>query len=312
MAVDEFDFGAAPLEHVLAHGGTLQLAAPAARRRLDEDAVNLLEGGGIAVTRQSQLRGFELADLFELIAEGLADPHRLTADLDGEMADFRVLIDFAARKAGGRRHAIPHGVVTKLRPALTPKIRRHLAAVHHAQQLDDALGTLGGAAVDLADTEYRMRRRALGRLPTDFARLEQLDGNARSNASQRAAPPHDIGDALFIDAVLEGNDIAAGREIRLDELGDPFGIVGLHGDEGDIHRRLLREGCNLVQMHGLRMRNLPLVLGHPGELETVLAYYLDMLGPVIDQRHVTAMQRKMPAHIAADRAAAEHDDTLAH
>ena len=60
------------------------------------------------------------------------------------------------------------------------------------------------------------------------------------------------------------------------------------------------------------MRNLPLFLGHPGELETVLAYCLDMLGPVIDQRHVVAMQRKMPAHIAADCASAEHYDTLTH
>ena len=122
MAVDEFDFGAASLEHVLAHGGTLQLAAAAARRFLDEDGIDLLERGGIAVTRQNQLRGIELADLFELVAQRLADPHRLTADLDGEMADVLVLIDFAARKAGGRRHAIPHGVVTKLRPALAPEI----------------------------------------------------------------------------------------------------------------------------------------------------------------------------------------------
>src|SRR5258708_24529524 len=99
------------------------------------------------------------------------------------MADVLVLIDFAARKAGGRRHAIPHGVVTKLRPALTPKIRRHLAAVHHAQQFGDALGSLSRAAMDLADAEHRMRRRALWRLPTDFARLEQLDRNARSDAS---------------------------------------------------------------------------------------------------------------------------------
>src|SRR3977135_2596702 len=103
MAVDEFDFGAAPLEHVLAHGGTLQLAAPAARRFLDEDGVDLLQRCGIAVTGQNQLRRIKLADLFEFIAEGLADPHRLAADLDGEMADVLVLIDFAARTAGGRR-----------------------------------------------------------------------------------------------------------------------------------------------------------------------------------------------------------------
>src|SRR5689334_19709362 len=49
MAVDEIDFGAAPLEHVLAHGGTLQLAAAAARRFLDQDGVDLLERRGIAI-----------------------------------------------------------------------------------------------------------------------------------------------------------------------------------------------------------------------------------------------------------------------
>src|SRR5205823_14840534 len=79
-----------------------------------------------------------------------------------------------------------------------------------------------------------------------------------------------------------------------------------------IHRRLLREGCNLVQMHGSRMRNLPLFLAHPGELKTVLANCLDMLGPEVDQRHVVAMQRKMSAHIAADCAGPEHYDTLTH
>src|SRR5262249_6206126 len=158
-------------QHVLAHGGTLQLAAAAARRFLDQDGIDLRERGGIAVTRQNKLRGIKLADLFELIAEGLPDPHRLAADPDDEMAAVLVRIDFAAGKAGGRRHAIPHGVVTQLRPALTSKIRRHLAAIHHAQQFGDAPGTLGGAAVDLADAEYRMRRRALGRLPTDLARL---------------------------------------------------------------------------------------------------------------------------------------------
>src|SRR5262249_28067195 len=181
--------------------------ASAARRFLDEDGIDLLERGGIAVPRQNQLRGIELADLFQLVAEGLADAHRLATDPDGEMADMLVLIDFAARKDRGRRHAVPHGVVTQLRPTLTPKVGRHLAAVHDTQEIGDTPGTLGGAAVDLADAEYRMRRRALRRLSTDLARLEQLDGNARSDASQGASPPHDIGDAFFIDAVLERNDV---------------------------------------------------------------------------------------------------------
>src|SRR5712692_9519831 len=100
--------------------------------------------------------------------------------------------------------------------------------------------------------------------------------------------------------------------MRLDELGRPFGIVGLHAHEGDIHWRLLREGCNLMHMHGFRMRNLPLLLGHPGEFETVLADCLDMLVPEVNHRHVLVMQRKMSAHVAADCAAAEHNDTLTH
>src|SRR5258708_16519214 len=109
MAVGELDLGAASLEHVLAHGGTLQLAAPAAGRFRDEDGIDLRARGGIAVTRQNQLSGIELADLLELIAQGLADPHRLTADPDDEMADVRVPVDLAAGQAGGRRHAVAHG-----------------------------------------------------------------------------------------------------------------------------------------------------------------------------------------------------------
>ena len=71
---------------------------PAARRFLDEDVVDLLERGGIAITRQDQLRGINLADLFELVAQRLADPYGLAANPDDEMADVLVLIDLAARK----------------------------------------------------------------------------------------------------------------------------------------------------------------------------------------------------------------------
>src|SRR5262245_44354841 len=174
VAIGEFDFGAAPLEHILTHGGTLQFAAPTPGRFLDQDVIDLLEGGCIAVARLGQRRGINFADLFELVSEGLADSYCLSADPDDEMADVLVLIDFSARKTGGRRHAIPHRVVTQLRPALTPKIGRHLGAVHHTQQFGDVLGALGRQAMDLADTEDRMRCRALGRLPTDLSRLEQL------------------------------------------------------------------------------------------------------------------------------------------
>src|SRR5262245_4881819 len=312
VAIDEFDLGASPLQHVLAHGGTLQFAASAARRFLDEYGIHFLEGGGIAATRQNQLCGIELADLLELIAEGLADPHRLTADFDGEMADVLVLIDLAPCQAGGRRHAIPHGVVTELRPALPPEIRRHLGAIDGAQQFGDTLGTLGGEAVDLADAEHRMRGRAFRRLSTHLAGLEQLDGNARSDASQRASPPDDTGDALLVDAVLQRNHVAAGRQIRLDELCHPLGVVRLHAHEGDVHRRLPGERSNLVQVHGFRMRNLPLLRRHPGEFETVPANRFDILGPAVDQRDIVAMRRQMSAHIAADGAAAEHDDPLTH
>ena len=63
---------------------------------------------------------------------------------------------------------------------------------------------------------------------------------------------------------------------------------------------------------GLRMRNLPLFLGHPGEFQTVLANGLDIVVPEVDQRHVVPVQRKMPAHIAADGASSEHHDALTH
>src|SRR5262245_43328165 len=107
MAIDEFNLRAAPLEHILSHGGTLQLTTPAARRRFaDEDRIDLLERGGIAVTRQGQLRRIKLADLFELVAKSLADSHRLTADLDGEMANVLVLIRFGGLQ--GRWPPPPH------------------------------------------------------------------------------------------------------------------------------------------------------------------------------------------------------------
>src|SRR5262245_16750127 len=67
-----------------------------------------------------------------------------------------------------------------------------------------------------------------------------------------------------------------------------------------------------MQMHRIRMRDLPLFRGQSGEFKTVLANGFDVLGPKVDQRHVVAMQRKMSAHIAANCAAAEHYDALTH
>src|SRR2546429_9501570 len=118
-------------------GVATQPAAPAARLAGVMGASARCGCGSCSATRNDQLRGIEFADLLELIAERLADPYRFAADLDGEMTDVLVPVDVAAGKAGGSRYAIAHGVVTKLRPALTPKIRRHLGSVHHAQQFGD-------------------------------------------------------------------------------------------------------------------------------------------------------------------------------
>ena len=65
-------------------------------------------------------------------------------------------------------------------------------------------------------------------------------------------------------------------------------------------------------MQRFRMRNVPLFLGHAGELETVFADGLDIVVPEVDQRHVVTVQRQMPADITADGAAAHHHDTLSH
>jgi len=84
--------------------GRCSLPRPPARRFLDEDGIDLLQRSGIAVTGQNQLRRIKLADLFEFIAEGLADPHRLTAILMVKWRMSRADRFRAARPVAPTRH----------------------------------------------------------------------------------------------------------------------------------------------------------------------------------------------------------------
>jgi hypothetical protein len=139
----------------------------------------------------------------------------------------------------------------------------------------------------------------------------ELGSHQARDAAQRLAPAHDRGDALLVDAVLERDDEAVGREIRLHEMRSPLGVVGFHADEGDVDRRLLHETLYVRDVQSAHLHRTAFGFGHAGELEPVPAHVLDVLGPRIDQRDIVTGTGHVTARITADRTGAHYDDTLA-
>ena len=76
-AVDEVDLGAAALLHVLAHRRPLVLAALLRVAQRQHQRFDLVERGPVAFGGARQLLGVLAGDVLELVAERLADPHRL-------------------------------------------------------------------------------------------------------------------------------------------------------------------------------------------------------------------------------------------
>jgi hypothetical protein len=77
---------------------------------------------GISVGGAHVERRLGAADLLELVAERLADAHRLAGEPDLEAADAGVAQAVAGSQAGGRGHTVAHGVLHQLRQALAPEI----------------------------------------------------------------------------------------------------------------------------------------------------------------------------------------------
>src|SRR5690606_28844497 len=99
------------------------------RRAIPDDLLDLDQRVGMTFGGECQPLRIDLAQLHELIAEGLSHAHRFATELDREAPDRLVVVAVLARHAGGRRDAVGHAVLTELRPALAPQVGRRLAAV---------------------------------------------------------------------------------------------------------------------------------------------------------------------------------------
>src|SRR5262245_33426697 len=140
-------------------------------------------------------------------------------------------------------------------------------------------------------------------------RLIGIDTNRTGNAADHLAPAHDVGNALFIDAVLEGHDEAVWGQVLLDHHRSPLGIVGLGTDEGDIHR-LFEQALHLVQMQSLKAYRV-LAL-RAAQMNAVVLDVLDVLRPWVNQGDILASACEMPTDIAPDCSSSHKDYALAH
>src|SRR5712675_1679856 len=298
-AVEEFDFRASALLHVLAHGRTLlrggvlavfeALLVAGANRRL------------VALARTRNRLGRQMQNLLQLIAVRLPDADRFAPEPSGEAADRLALQHLSAGQARAGGESVAHGVGDQFRPALAPQIAGYLGAVGVADQAADFFRPLRDAAVHFAGAKYGVGRPALAGTPVVVASLREIDRDAAGDAPERLAPTDDAGDRLFIHAVLQRHDVAVRCQILPDQHGGPGGVVGLHAHEGDVDRRLLGQLLrvrDVQRAHGNgEFRD---VLG-VGDAQAVFPHMLDMLGPGIDERHVLARLHHMGAGIAADR-----------
>src|SRR5258706_1933171 len=297
-AVEEFDFRASALLHVLAHGRTLlrgdvltvceALLVTDAHRRL------------VALARTRNRLRRQMQNLLQLIAVRLPDADRFAPEPSGEAADRLALQHLSAGEARAGGESIAHRVGDQFRPALAPQIAGYFSAVGVADQAADFFRPLCDPAVHFPGTQYGVRRPTPASAPVDVAGLRQIDRDAARNAPKRPSPADDACDRLFIHAVLQRHDVAVRRQILLDQGGGPGRVVGLHAHEGDVDRLLLGQLLrvrDVQRSHGNReFCDVPGV----GDAQAVLPHVLNMLGPRIDERHVLARLHHMGAGIPAD------------
>ena len=311
-AVDEVDLGAPTLLHVLTHRRPLCLAAPLRVAQGQHQRLDLLQGAAVAFRRTRKLLRVLAGDVLEFVALRLAYPHRLTAELDDELADAIVLAHRVAAEPRRSRHTVMHAVDAELRPAFAPEVVGDPAGVDCADHRAQFLDPRGHSAVHLADPVDLVPWRVFRAGAADLAGGVKLGREQRGDRADRLAPADDAGDALLVDAVLQRHHVAARRQVLPHHRRRPFRVVRLRRDEADVDRSLPGEVLHFGQVQRLWPGAHEFHFADPLERQPILADRLDMLGPRVDQRDVEADMREVPAGISADRTGAEHNNPLVH
>src|SRR5712675_1131182 len=210
-AVEEFDFRASALLHVLAHGRTLLRGGVLAvsEALLVADAHRRL----VALARPRNRLRRQMQNLLQLIAVRLPDADRFASEPRGEAADRLALQHLSAGQARAGGESVAHHVGDQFRPALAPQIAGYLGAVSVADQAADFLRPVRDPAMHFAGAKYGVRRPTLSCATMDVAGLRQVDGDAARYAPECLAPTDNAGDRLFIHAVLQRHHVAVWRQI---------------------------------------------------------------------------------------------------
>src|SRR5258706_7386267 len=134
-AVEEFDFRASALLHVLAHGRTLLRGGvlTVCEALLVTDAHRRL----VALARTRNRLRRQMQNLLQLIAVRLPDADRFAPEPSGETADLLALPHLSAGQARAGGESVGPGVGDQLRPALAPQIAGYLGTVGVAAQAAD-------------------------------------------------------------------------------------------------------------------------------------------------------------------------------
>ena len=219
-------------------------------------------------------------------------------------------VALVAIHAGDRGKRIAHPVDAELGPAHAPKVVRGRAAVdafHDARELSQPRGD---AAVHL--TQFQRLHGGVARHGAlDDARLDQVDGKVvADDAADRAVPSDHRRDALLVDAVLGGDHVAIGSEIGRDHRRGPGRVVGLHGNDGDVDGRVLREALDLRDVHRPDAGLETLGGDHADDAQALRSHRLHMLRPAVDGDDIVRGCSEMRGDVAADGAGADDCDAL--
>ena len=120
--------------------------------------------------------------------------------------------------------------------------------------------------------------------------------------------PSHTRDALVVEAVLEVDHDALGREVLERHRRRPLGIVRLDRDEDGIER--LGDRLQLVDVQGLHRDQV--LAARAAQAEPDVLHLLHVLRPLIDQRDVAARPREHSADYTPDGACADDGDSLDH
>src|SRR4029078_5467098 len=159
-------------------------------------------------------------------------------------------IALVATHAGDGGQRVAHAVDAQLGPAHAPQVVGYGAAVDALHDALELLEARRHAAVHLAELQ-RLDRGVARHGALHASRVDQVDGEVvADDAADRAVPSDHRGDALRVDAVLGGDDVAVGCQVRRYHGRGPGGVVGLDRHDGYVDRRSLCQALQLRHMHG--------------------------------------------------------------